>query len=146
MDNIQKYIINSLVLEPNTAIEIGQNKGLILLLREMIKDTPSYMQEIYDANNQPVFSSDSPQPGTQNLNGDGTVTLSELQRKLRSAVKYFQGSTALFRSMNLVDIDEIIQNATSGNKLNAVKLFKQHSQLGLKESKDIIDRFINVIK
>ncbi len=59
---------------------------------------------------------------------------------MRKAFKSVLGDTVLFRSMNLNDINTVISMIPS-NKLAATKNLKNYTNLGLKESKDIIDLF-----
>lgn len=125
MNDIEKYIIKSLITNTRTEKEIGFNSALITLLKAMAEGIPLHLQEAELANN---------------AEENEAVPLTIHQKMMRKAFKSVLGDTVLFRSINLHDIDTVISMIPS-NKLAATKNLKNYTNLGLKQSKDIIDLF-----
>jgi ribosomal protein L7/L12 len=105
-----KSILNMFIEEPKTDREIGHNTALIKILKEELGANTTEVKK-HDV--------DYSDPFTQEL------------RRIMQPVD--------FKRISRWDINHIKEYMVGNSKLNAVKVMKEITGLGLKEAKDIID-------
>lgn len=134
MEDIDKYLIKSLITSPKNDKEIGFNTALITILKGIANGIPLVAQEAEFRNNEPQSNSD--------------YTLSRLFVNAVRSIHPFSPDDSS-RILSLISVSEIIDYKDfllNGEKLRAVKDFKTAAGIGLKEAKDVIEKYHELIK
>lgn len=130
MVDIEKYLIKSLIITPKNDQEIGFNSALITLLKGIASGIPLDAQEAEFRNNEV--------PETENRKN-----FTQLLRSIPFTLS--NNANTILESISNNDLDDIINDITTRNKLAAVKHLKEVAGLGLKEAKDICDAYEQII-
>lgn len=114
MQITDKMLITMLILTPSNEQEIGYNSAVTGLLKKLVLDTVE----------ENAFKTLRKALGVINISND--------ERE------------AIMNTVKADSLDAIIANLMNGNKLAAVKEFKEVSGLGLRDAKDVMDKYFEI--
>lgn len=137
MLDIEKYLINKLLINLESEKDEGFNMGIITVLKAIVNNTIlSDLEEINNLNNESTDETDE-------IFSEGESHY-ELRRKLLKTCihKYKESPTVA----NEIKLDEIIDSVEEKHKLFAIKLLKESEGMGLKDAKDSIDCYCTEAK
>ena len=123
----QFTLIKMLIESPTSEYEKGRNSVLIKLLKD------SAGLEIKCAEHVPSTTAST------TINGVDLNKISEFKEKLYNITEKVLGTSEILDKLTLFDLKKLY-DLKDTQKLNFVKIFKDHTSCTLKDSKDILDK------
>lgn len=123
----KESLIEMLILEPTNDKEIGYNIAIIAILKKIVS-LAGGSGETVDINSL-----------NSSLQGFG---LSNAEKAIRNAIRNSPSvkvENSIMSCFTNTEMEEIVSFVLNGQKLQAIKSFKDKTLMGLKECKDIID-------
>ena len=120
----QFVLIKMLIENPTSEYEKGHNSALIKLLKDSVG-----------------IKCAEPAPSTiaSTINGEDLNKILEFKEKLYNITEKVLGTSEILDKLTLFDLKKLY-DLKDTQKLNFVKIFKDHTSCTLKDSKDILDK------